>query len=300
MGWQNASQHWFINCVKYEVLLYCYAHVIMKKLIKSFVPPIIWHKLQSFYRPPMIEFNGNYVNWQDALSHCDGYDNDVVIENILEKSLMVASGQAVSERDAYLLNEVQYPWALISYLLKIFMENGEAINVLDFGGALGSTYRDCQHFFKNLNKKIILHWNVIEQPKLVKLGQQDFENETLHFFDTIEAALAIAPTHIIVLSSVIQYLSSPHFFLQQLVSYKVPYLIFDRTAFIDGNTDRLMIQTIRPPIYDASYPAWFLTKDKFEAHFKEHYDLITSFNSFESWDLGDVKAQDRGYVFKKK
>jgi putative methyltransferase (TIGR04325 family) len=40
-----------------------------------------------------------------------------------------------------------------------------------------------------------------------------------------------------------------------------PTILVDRTALIAGE-DRLTIQKVTPDIYDASYPAWFLSQER--------------------------------------
>jgi putative methyltransferase (TIGR04325 family) len=270
----------------------------MKAFIKSYMPPQLLRFLQQKLHPPAISFSGDFDSWQRALSHCTGYDDNVIIEKVLVSSLKVAKGEAVSERDSVILDHVQYSYPVLAWLLKIALMNQNSVRVLDFGGALGSTYRDFKHFMRGTRERLQIQWNIVEQLKFVSLGQKYFADQSLHFYENIESCLAECVIDVVILSSVVQYLESPHMFLEKLVTHKFLWVIFDRTAFIDGESDLLTVQRIRPPIYDGSYPAWFFTKNKFEAHFEKNYAQMASFDSFESWDLGNNIARDRGYVFK--
>jgi len=272
----------------------------MKTLIKSFIPPIILKSVQARLFPPTVSFAGNYQSWGQALAACDGYDDNQIIERVFESSLNVVQGKSVSERDSVTFDHPQYAYPIFAWLLRIALQQPSRLNVLDFGGALGSTYRDFCHFLGDATPPLNFRWHIVEQPKLVALGQTHFQTDRLRFYATLDECLSQNSVHVVLLSSVLQYLENPYTFLDQLTKYSVPWLIFDRTAFISKSSDRLTIQTVRPPIYAAKYPAWFLSQSKFESHFESHFDLIDSFDSFESWDIDGTKGQDRGYVFKQR
>jgi hypothetical protein len=68
---------------------------------------------------------------------------------------------------------------------------------------------------------------------------------------------------------------------------------------LDRCDDRITIQHVPPEVYPASYPAWFFNEDKFLSFFAKDYALVEQFDSFEAWDLGDVRSQSKGYVFAK-
>ncbi|MCW1968665.1 MAG: methyltransferase, TIGR04325 family [Anaerolineae bacterium] len=246
-----------------------------------------------------MSFAGDYQSWKLALAGCDGYDDNQIIEKIFESSLKVAQGENVSERDSVVFDRPQYAYSVFAWLLRIAIHQNK-LNVLDFGGALGSTYRDFCHFLGQAAPQLNFTWHIVEQPKLVVLGQTHFQTDSLRFHATLDECLSQNQIQVVLLSSVLQYLENPYTLIGQLAKYNVPWLIFDRTAFINNAKDRLTIQTVRPPIYSAKYPAWFLSQDKFENYFKIQFDLIDSFDSFESWDVDGVKGQDRGYVFKRR
>lgn len=271
----------------------------MKTLIKSFAPPIILQSVQQRLWPPTVSFAGNYPSWQQALAGCNGYDDDRIITKIFESSRKVAQGENVSERDSVIFDRPQYAYSVFAWLLRIATQHTQ-LNILDFGGALGSTYRDFCHFLGEAAPQLNFTWHIVEQPKLVTLGRTHFQTDRLHFHTTLDECWAQNTIQVVLLSSVLQYLENPYGFLDQLISYPTPWLIFDRTAFIGKAKDRLTIQTVRPPIYAAKYPAWFLSQAKFESYFNPYFDLIDSFDSFESWDVNGVKGQDRGYVFKRR
>jgi hypothetical protein len=63
-----------------------------------------------------------------------------------------------------------------------------------------------------------------------------------------------------------------------------------RTAFNNAGRDRLTIQHVPRWLYDASYPAWFLSKGSFRKVFEEKYDLVCAFVSAEEAHPKGVKA----------
>ena len=116
-------------------------------------------------------------------------------------------------------------------------------------------------FFKALRS---LQWHVIEQPAQVACGRCDFESEELRFHETIGQCLSIEPDpNVLLLSGVLPYLEDPYQELEYLLSYNIPTVIIDRTAFLPGDRDRLTVEQVPADIYDASYPFWFLSETKF-------------------------------------
>jgi putative methyltransferase (TIGR04325 family) len=167
------------------------------------------------------------------------------------------------------------------------------INVLDFGGSLGSTYFQNRLFLDTLNE---VNWCIVEQPDFVSAGQENFTSDRLHFFYSIEDCLKSYKIGVILLSSVLQYLEKPYVFLDMIKSLECNYLIIDRTPFIRGK-DRITVQKVNPKIYKGSYPCWFFNESAFLNFICSSYDIITE---FESMDIANITSEFKGFILKKR
>jgi putative methyltransferase (TIGR04325 family) len=263
----------------------------LKFLLRELIPPLLWKTLKGrgncFY-------SGDYSSWEDAKLATTGYSSDSILSKVKEASLQVKQGKALYERDSVLFDQIQHSFPLLAALLRTACENQGKLNVLDFGGSLGSSYYQCKDFLSVLND---LKWNVVEQESFVACGKQYFEDENLKFFNAIEDCFNLRKPDVILLSSVVQYLEKPYELLTELIYYGFDYIIFDRTAFVKEGGDRLTIQKVPPEIYPASYPAWFLSLDKFLSFFEEKYDLLLE---FDSNDRANIPSQFKGFYFKRK
>jgi len=181
---------------------------------------------------------GDYSSWAEALAASTGYDSEVILEKTRAALLKVKSGEAIYERDSMLFDEIQYSWPLLTGLMWAAARSGGRLNVLDFGGALGSTYFQNRRFLEQLPS---VRWNIVEQPRQVEVGKADFEDEHLKFYTDIEACLAETQPNVIVMSSVLQYLEQPFDVLRTLLASPCNHLIVDRTPFWDGSEDRLCV-----------------------------------------------------------
>jgi putative methyltransferase (TIGR04325 family) len=262
--------------------------------LKRFIPPVL---LQLIRQSEKYGFFGDYKSWQEASRKCTGYDSSEILAKVKKSLLKVKKGEAVYERDSVIFDRAYYPFPLLASLLKIAFENDGYINILDFGGSLGSSYFQCKDFISVVK---ILRWNIVEQANFVACGKQYFEDESLKFYSTIEDCIQNENPYIILISSTLQYLEDPYLFLRTLVDFDFKYIVFDRTTFIDQGKDRLTIQKVPPEIYPASYPAWFFNLNKFLAFFQERYELVYQFNALSGImqiKRSEAIAHDLGFFF---
>jgi putative methyltransferase (TIGR04325 family) len=181
----------------------------------------------------------------------------------------------------------------LASLLKIAIENGNTLNVLDFGGALGSHYFQNKEFLSPIEIK---KWTIVEQEHYVKTGKEKIADGILNFADSIDE---IENANALIASSVIQYLRNPYEWLKKIVDKEIPYLVFDRTAFSLERRDRLTLQKVPPEIYEASYPAWFLDEQKFLSVVSQEYNVLAEFS--DPIDrIDEVPSKFKGFLFKKR
>jgi len=211
--------------------------------------------------------------------------------------LKVKNGEAVYERDSVIFDKIEYSWELLAMLMWIAAQNGGRLNLIDFGGSLGSTYFQNKKFLDTLNK---VSWNVVEQPDFVKAGTELFQNEILRFYPSISDCYSNSTEKIdlILFSSVLQYLKNPFDLLKEAFGFNIQYIIVDRTGFTLNNKQRLTVQKVPSRIYEASYPCWFFSEKNLLAFFEEsNYELVADFDALDRVNIPSIY---KGFVFQLK
>ena len=251
---------------------------MIKKILKAILPPFIFSIKKSLCHraPEVVVYSGNYNSWQDAQDDSEGYGSEIIFNKVRDAALKVKKGEFAYERDSVLFDQIEYSWPTLSCLLWSASQLG-GLKVLDFGGALGSSYYQSRKFLEVLN---YFQWNIVEQSRFVEYGKKNLENENLKFFYTLEECVDVNDVDIILLSSVLPYLENPYKWLSKLIALNAPFLIIDRTPFlINGDNDRITVQTVPPTICESSYPAWFFYEEKMLKVLRQKYDLVESFEA---------------------
>jgi putative methyltransferase (TIGR04325 family) len=244
-----------------------------------------------------IHFSGDYRSWGEAAKLGTGYDQKEILEKVLSATLAVKTGKAVAQRDGVILEKTPYNFPLIATLLRAALDNGNRLNVLDYGGSLGSSYFDSRDFIKPVSD---LNWSIVEQAHFVAAGRTYVASKELHFFETIEDCAHTYPPHVIVLSGILQYLENPWSTLQDLHRLKSQYVFVDRTAFIIADSDRLTIQHVPGWIYEAKLPAWFLSETKFLKWISDSsLKILGEFPALDDYSLPGAKVAFRGFICRK-
>ncbi len=280
----------------FKVKRNCYFLNKMKEILKNIIPPILlksYHRLNPFWK-------GNFINWSEANKYSSGYSCENILLKVEEANKKVLKGEFPYERDSVNFPKIEYSWPLLSGLLMEAASNGGNLNVLDFGGSLGSTYFQNKLFLKYLNN---LKWNVIEQNNFVESGKKNFQNENLKFYYNIEECLSENKVNLLLFSSVLQYIEEPYKLLKKSLDFGINTVILDRLSIIEHDHDWLTVQHVPKKIYKASYPCWFFNKENILSIFKNQYNLICEFDAFvrnETFVDGRIPASDKGFIFRLK
>lgn len=265
----------------------------LREFVRSLAPPLIVDGYRQLTKKKKFYYlSGDYQSWDEAVAASTGYDAELILEKTKQALLQVKNGQAVYERDSVLFDEVQYSWPLLAGLMWVAAQSGGDLNVLDFGGSLGSTYFQNRTFLRGLSW---VRWNIVEQPRHVEIGRQWFEDNTLRFYRNIEECLAETKPNVVILSSILQYLETPYYFLRKLMELPCNDFLIDRTPFWDGPTDRLCVQHVQPDVYPASYPSWILARGRFLEVVSRNLDLVVEFPNSDSLE-GPVDFGYRGMI----
>lgn len=227
-------------------------------------------------------------------SQCDGYDSTAIFEKVKQATLEVKQGNACYERDSCLFYEPEYNYPLIAYLEKFLSENYDTLKIIDWGGALGSAYYQNRFFFDTEKYKIL--WTVVEQSHFVEFGKNYLEDETLKFEQIYDVNLS--SDNCIILSSVLQYIEEYITILDRIVEKHPKNIIIERTPV--SEQERIVIERVKEPIYNASYPCRLLCEQTLKDYFIHNgYVLVDQWRSLVDSDIviGDNVYQLKSFVF---
>lgn len=214
-------------------------------------------------------FAGSFDSYSEALlssSNPSGvYQDSTILQKTLDGTLQLKtkmeSGQLSELADAKNLRLL----GLISGLGILSNRGKGPIEVLDFGGAMGNHYFKIRPF---LDRGLRLRWTVFDLPKTVQMARQHFLSRELAFVSDYHTLGSLRPL-LILASSSLQYTPDPHRTLQRLQSLARGWLILDRMPFSPEKSSRILLQTVSPDYYDASYPVHLLQEAELLRLFKK-------------------------------
>lgn len=259
----------------------------LKRVVKDLAPPLL---LRLLRRRGGLGFHGDYGSWEEARAACTGYDAPGILERVSSATEAVVSGRAAFERDSVLFPEPDYPWPLLTLLQFIARRHGGSLRLVDFGGSLGSTYRQCAPFLEGLE----IRWTVVEQPAFVARGRERFLDGTLDFQPDLKACFATSRPTCLLLSSVLQYLEDPFAFLRSAADMGFEEIVIDRTPFSVHGRDRIVKQVVPPEIYPATYPARTFARNSLLGCLEPAYERMAEFKALDGFD---DKTDFRGFLF---
>ncbi|RYE57122.1 MAG: methyltransferase, TIGR04325 family [Sphingobacteriales bacterium] len=225
------------------------------------------------YSPSPYGWKGDYPGWAEARKDCAGYDAQNILEKVQTATSAVLEGKAAYERDSVLFENYDYSFPLLSYLLFAHELQENKLNIIDFGGSLGSSFLQHRKFLERLPG---IKWNIIEQPNFVEAGKKLFTGSVLDFHGSIEECISKqGKQDLILISSTLPYLEDPYSLLKMILTFDIRFLVIDHTPFNYEDRDRITVQRVDPVIYEASYPCRFLSLRKVKALLYEKYNIIS-------------------------
>jgi putative methyltransferase (TIGR04325 family) len=250
----------------------------IKKIIKNLTPPAFidaYRYLRYGSEIKKYGYFGDYPSWDAARADSGGYESAGILKKVKDSLLEVKAGRAAYERDSVLMDKTQYSWPLASALLWMALKNGGKINLIDFGGSLGSTYYQNLIFLNSIKE---VNWNIVEQPDFVKCGREYFEDGRLKFYSDFKSCSEGGVFDAVLFSSSLQYFPSPYDTLAELLDSGAGHIILDRTPFWDFR-DRICVQRVPPEIYQASYPCMIFNYEKMLKFLSVKYDIVYEFTT---------------------
>lgn len=164
---------------------------------------------------------GPYDSYEEAAQRSSGYESKVILDKVYKAVVDVLEGNSAYERDGTtfaIRPSIDHLRRILSTHLK---ENDV---VVDFGGGLGGAFVNNRDLFSHLNRYI-----VVEQSNFAESGRELSHKHELgiHFVDDI-FHLPVKPD-IVILSSVLQYLSDREKVLCEIDRLQPRCIIIDRT-----------------------------------------------------------------------
>lgn len=264
----------------------------LKNITRLITPPVFINMVKRLHEE-RYGLCGDFRTWAEAMEASTGYDSEIVLEKTKTALLKVKNGEAVFERDSVLFDKIQYAWPVLAGLLWVSARSGGRLNVMDFGGSLGSSYYQNRAFLSSLPFDV--RWNIVEQYNHVRIGKAHFEDDCLRFYTGIVECFTDTSPNVVLISSVLQYLEHPYEIMAQLLEFPCDHIIIDRTPFWDGPTDRLCVQTVPPSIYPASYPSWIFSKQQFFSNLCDDWHVLVTFDDPDKL-AGPVKFAYQGVI----
>lgn len=283
-------------------------------IFKEILPSSLWKLIRVlYYKLPFAPFYGiigGFSSWEEAKSYCakhqhqSCYEADNILTKVASAIQEVRKGNAEFERDGVLFHEKDYNFQLLSALFLSINGVGESrsIDVVDFGGSLGSTFFQNRSLFDILT--ISPHWTVIEQKQFVDLGKKEVP-EISFYYNMDEYLDSGGQCDILLLSSVLEYMEFPYEVLSSLIKHNWKYVIIDRSLYhTDVGKECVAVQIVPPFLYDAYYPLWLRDSEKQHTILRDNgYEIVLE------WSLPfKIQYKDKekksvldfyGYLYKK-
>lgn len=240
-----------------------------KAVIRRWIPRAM-RDLFNLWTGHAIRYRGVYEDWESATLAAGGYAEKALFARLEAAALAVKRGEAAWEQDGVLRDRIPADVPVLLCLARAALARGGRLSVLDYGGALGSTYRQCRAHLPEVSD---LKWCIVEQSQLVAAGRRNFQTGGLVFEESLEGCLQHGIPDIAILSSVLQYLKDPYELLRRIVRVPVEYLVVDRHP-CSFTKELITVQIVPRSLYEASYPSWLFDADKFASTLGEHYELL--------------------------
>ena len=220
-------------------------------------------------------FVGDFATWEQACANSGGYQVESIAAKVRDATREVVDGRAAFERDGVCFPAYEPEKELTDIFWAISQEVGAPLRVLDFGGALGSTYWRHRGVLPAIES-----WDVIEQPTFVELGRAEFSE--VGFCSSLRDVRANRYS-VVLCSNALQYLEYPLQLLDEFAGMGAPNLVINGLPLHRDRPDRIRVQRVPPTIYEASYPVRFFNRDGFLRRIAPQWSVQREFVSEAVW-----------------
>ena len=260
------------------------------------VPMKIYKKIYSkiFYRDKIISYSGPFTNWQKAIKYSKGYDNRKILNEVLKNTLISKNNLYFFERDGSLLKNNTISYTQLGIILDMIMKKRRGLNIVDYGGSLGSNYFKIKDI---IDQKYKNTWNIIEQKAFVNLGKKKLGEKNFKFLNDMSQIKK--KVDIFMLSGTLQYLENPHKILKNIFKLKPEVILLERLPMCKKiKKNNIYIQKRG----SNSYPSWIFLDSFIRLIFKKNrYFLYKTLKpEFDhNLYLKNEKINFCGYMYKR-
>jgi putative methyltransferase (TIGR04325 family) len=241
-------------------------------------------------------FEGDFASWAEAKARCEPGDTAAIAARVLAATQAVREGRAAFERDSVQFARPEPEPGLIDAFRRIAGACRGPWHVIDFGGALGTTF---WRHREELGRLQAGHWDVVEQGEFVALGRTRLADSPLRFFESVAAAGAATRHDVIFASTSLQYLEDPAAVLAGWMDSGFQWVLLNNLPLHSPAPDRIAVQRVPPEIYPASQPVWFFNRGKFLAQFAGRYEVAAEFASEAVWQVGWRRYPSTGLLLRR-
>jgi putative methyltransferase (TIGR04325 family) len=231
---------------------------------------------------------GDYPTWAEAAAAAGpgGPRTDRVIEAVRA----VRDGRAAWERDGVTFATAEPHPPLLAALQSAAAQDGR-LEVVDFGGALGSAWRQHRAWLPRGTS-----WRVVEVPALVEAGRREFADGALAFHASVDEAVAAGKPTVLLCSSVLQYLPDPMALLATEAARGWRDIILDRTALDPTGRGRICVQHTPPVLGGGRMACRLFNREELLGSFARDYALAAEWPV--AFDAVDGTAVYQGFHFR--
>lgn len=239
-----------------------------------------------------------YGDWDSAKYATSGYDSGEIIRKVDDAASLAKAGFVSYERDGVTFDDSKLNWHLLTALF-LARESKNNMNILDFGGSLGSAYFQHKQFLDLISN---YSWGVVEQDRFYKIGKSKYQDANLIFYKNIDVYLTKVSPNLVVLGSSLQYIQEFDELLNKISNSKAKVLLIDRTPFSKLNNHILAIQKIPRTIYDGSYPIRIFSLALFKKSLKKNWKILSIYDAIgaPTYTRNGVRVEWKGILCIKK
>lgn len=238
---------------------------------------------------------GDYPTWSEAKARATQSDGAAHLRRVCRATREVIEGRAAWDRDGVAFREPAVHAPLLAALRRAAERRDLRLDLLDFGGGLGSAWRQHRAALADLRQ---VQWRVVELPALVEAGRRDFADEVLSFHDSLEAAMDTGLSQAMLVSGVLPYLQHPQEPLIWAAGKGLGDVIVDRTPFVISGGERITVQHTPPELGGGSHPCRLFSRDSFMGPWSEGYELVDEW--IVPFDRIDPRVEYRGFHFRRR
>jgi putative methyltransferase (TIGR04325 family) len=192
-----------------------------RNVLRLLTPPLVWRLARHLRQDQELE--GPFASWEIAARRATGWHDPRLDELALAAALQVKEGAAAFERDSRTYDRIFYSPIIVAALL-LALARYRRLNVIDFGGSLGSAYFQHLNLIRAL-PDVPVSWNVVERPALAKIGVARFQTSELRFHDDL-AAVQLDDA-VLLFTGSLDYLPDAFGLLEQAVG-RIHIVVLDR------------------------------------------------------------------------